>query len=170
MRVINIFGSPGSGKSTLAAGLFFRMKCMRLSVELVTEFAKDLVWDGINPIGFDQSYILASQNHRIQRLDGNVDFVISDSPVLLSHIYGDQTNPFLKNYIDSLFNQYQSINFLTLLCNSYEKVGRVHSEEESRTIQEKIIHLTESKNIYLIHIPRRDDVLELDRLITTYIL
>ena len=45
MKVINLFGGPGCGKSTTAADLFARMKLRGLSVELVTEYAKDVVWD-----------------------------------------------------------------------------------------------------------------------------
>ena len=47
---INLFGGPGVGKSTLAAGLFWFFKTNRLTlkhsyvIELVREFAKDLVW------------------------------------------------------------------------------------------------------------------------------
>ena len=43
-RVINLLGAPGAGKSTAAAGLFYRMKKEFLSVELVTEYAKDLIY------------------------------------------------------------------------------------------------------------------------------
>lgn len=45
--VINIFGGPGVGKSTVAAGLFYRLKCLHYSVELVEEFAKYLVYQGM---------------------------------------------------------------------------------------------------------------------------
>ena len=44
-KVINLFGNPGSGKSTVAAYLFSELKSRGLEVELVTETAKDLVWD-----------------------------------------------------------------------------------------------------------------------------
>lgn len=54
MKVINLFGGPGSGKSTLAAGLFERMKIQGLSVELVTEYAKDMVWERRGNILDDQ--------------------------------------------------------------------------------------------------------------------
>ena len=44
MKVINLFAGPGTGKSTTAAGLFYKMKSKGYMVELVTEFAKDLVY------------------------------------------------------------------------------------------------------------------------------
>lgn len=45
MKVINLFGGPGIGKSTLAAGLFEHMKIAGFNVELVNEYAKDMVWE-----------------------------------------------------------------------------------------------------------------------------
>jgi len=45
MKVINLFGGPGCGKSTAAAGLFHLMKSNHMSVELVNEFAKEIVWE-----------------------------------------------------------------------------------------------------------------------------
>lgn len=46
--IINIYGGPGIGKSTIAAGLFNLMNVTYegfTSVELVTEYAKDLIWE-----------------------------------------------------------------------------------------------------------------------------
>ncbi len=43
--VVNLLGGPGSGKSTTAADVFARLKWQDINCELVTEFAKDLVWE-----------------------------------------------------------------------------------------------------------------------------
>lgn len=45
MIIINLYGSPGSGKSTAAAYIFSKLKMKGVECELVTEVAKDLVWD-----------------------------------------------------------------------------------------------------------------------------
>ena len=68
MKVINLFGGPGVGKSTTASGLFYEMKKARLEVELVTEYAKDAVWEGRTSLLDDQIYIFAKQQRRISRL------------------------------------------------------------------------------------------------------
>ena len=82
MKVINLFGGPGVGKSTAAAGLFYEMKKRQLSVELVTEYAKDMVWENRQNILDDQIYIFAKQQRRIARLrDHHIDWVITDSPI-----------------------------------------------------------------------------------------
>lgn len=43
--VVNLIGSPGTGKSTIASELFAKMKWEGFDVELVSEYAKELVWE-----------------------------------------------------------------------------------------------------------------------------
>lgn len=45
MIVVNLFGAPGAGKSTGAARIFSNLKMAGINAELVTEFAKDKVWE-----------------------------------------------------------------------------------------------------------------------------
>ena len=55
----NLFGSPGSGKSTMAALVFSRLKMLNINCELVTEFAKDKVWENNNTALANQLYVFA---------------------------------------------------------------------------------------------------------------
>ena len=90
MNVINLYGGPGCGKSTTAAALFVYMKLKGYNVELVTEYAKDLVWDNrLEDMLDQQEYIFAKQNHRLHRLREKVNYAITDSPLLLSIVYPD---------------------------------------------------------------------------------
>ena len=92
MLVINLWGAPGSGKSTTAAGLFFLMKINKFKVELVTEYAKDLVWDRRDSMFGNQLSIFSEQNWRLHRLrDHGVDYVITDSPLFLPVFYKPPT-------------------------------------------------------------------------------
>ena len=43
--IINLFAGPGAGKSTGAAFIFSKLKMLGIDAELVTEFAKDKVWE-----------------------------------------------------------------------------------------------------------------------------
>lgn len=54
---VNIFGGPGVGKSTTAADLFVAMKKAGYNVELVTEVAKDFVWEDRSTTLTIQPYI-----------------------------------------------------------------------------------------------------------------
>jgi len=68
--VCNLVGSPGSGKSTLAAFVFAKLKMIGVNCELVTEFAKDKVWEKNNEALSNQIYIFAKQYYRMSRCTG----------------------------------------------------------------------------------------------------
>lgn len=153
MRVINLFGGPGAGKSTTSAGLFFLMKSNHEkihSVEIVTEFAKDLVYskrfhelDGQN-----QLYVLAKQASRIHRLKEQVDYVVTDSPILLSLIYmAKNYYPSFNSLVLEIFNSYDNINIYLNRTKSYKPYGRMQTEEESNEIGNNILNILTSNNI-----------------------
>ena len=87
LKVINLFAGPGAGKSTTRAGLFYLMKQNRYNVEETTEYAKDLTRDKDVSILSDQLYILAKQNRKLNRLQGKVDYALTDAPLLLNVHY-----------------------------------------------------------------------------------
>lgn len=140
MIVINLWGAPGSGKSTTAAGLFFLMKINKHKVELVTEYAKDLVWERHETMFENQLSIFSEQNRRLHRLvDHGVDFAITDSPLLLPSFY--KPNGYYRGF-DSLvaetFHSYNNLNYFLERVESFEKIGRRHNEEESLAIAVKL--------------------------------
>lgn len=140
MIVINLWGAPGSGKSTTAAGLFFLMKINKYKVELVTEYAKDLVWERHDTMFENQLSIFSEQNRRLHRLvDHGVDFAITDSPLLLPSFY--KPHGYYRAF-DSLvaetFHGYNNLNYFLERVESFEKIGRRHNEEESLAIAVKL--------------------------------
>src|SRR5262245_20723095 len=58
---VNLFGGPGCGKSTNAALVFGKLKNDGINVELVTEFAKELTWEGRSGALRFQPYVTAKQ-------------------------------------------------------------------------------------------------------------
>ena len=143
MKVINLFGEPCSGKSTISAGLFYYMKIRNYNVELVTEYAKDLVWEQRDETFKDQLYITAKQNHRLECLRNKVDYVITDSLILLGAIYANYNikyrNSLLLIVIEQIFKSYDNINFLLNRKLPYKNKGRIHNENQSIYIKEEII-------------------------------
>lgn len=140
MIVINLWGAPGSGKSTTAAGLFFLMKINKYKVELVTEYAKDLVWDRNEGMFGNQLTILAEQKHRLHRLvDHGMDFAITDSPLLLPSFYKPKSyyNTF-DALVEETFHSYNNLNYFLERVESFEKIGRRHNEAESIQISKDL--------------------------------
>lgn len=140
MKVINLFAGPGAGKSTTAAGLFYLMKNAGMNVELVTEYAKDLTWEKRFDMLTDQLYVLAKQNRRLQRLEDQVDFVVTDSPILLSYHYvtPDYLPLHFRNLVIELWDQYDNYNIVIERVKPYLKKGRSQDEDEAKKIDIKI--------------------------------
>ena len=142
MKVINLFGSPGCGKSTQAMGLAYRMKMMGLNVELVTEYAKDLVWqDRLDNMLDQQEYIFAKQNHRLHRLRGKVDYVVTDSPIIFGIVYMSHDAEVLEDLVTlmmSTFRRYENHNFLLTRGIPYKSEGRRQAVDEADAVARDI--------------------------------
>lgn len=140
MIVINLFGAPGSGKSTTAAGLFFLMKINKMSVELVTEFAKELVLERRENVFGDQNYIFAEQARRTRRCrDSGYQFVVTDSPLLLPAYYSQDSMPasFEPMVMDE-FHGYSNLNYFLHRRHSFEAIGRRHTEAQAAGIVDEM--------------------------------
>jgi tRNA uridine 5-carbamoylmethylation protein Kti12 len=151
MKVINLFGSPGTGKSTTAAGLFFLMKTAGLSVELISEYAKQMVWDERSRMFQDQIYLTAKQNHKQDMLRGKVDYCITDSPLLLGlHYAAPDYYPSYRVLLKEIWNSYENINFFLTRVKPYVAVGRNQNEEESNRISLGIVDMLNHYRVDLV--------------------
>jgi hypothetical protein len=152
MKVINLFGGPGSGKSTTAAGLFFKMKMSDeiSSVELVTEFAKDLVYaerlKELRPE--NQMYVTTKQYSRLNRLIGNVDYVITDSPIIQGLLYTTWNYfPSFKPLVKEIFDSFENINIFLNRTKPYKTYGRAQTECEADIVSFNILIFLKNNNI-----------------------
>jgi hypothetical protein len=162
MKVINLFAGPGAGKSTTAAGLFYQMKMNKFKVELVTEYAKDLVYADRTDMFASQDYIFAKQRHRIERLEGKVDWVITDSPLLLSLVYPADfwDKPLVKafsKFVLTFNNKYDNINYCLQRRKDYQEFGRKHSEEDAIKLDNRICSMLMENKIKFDIINKEDD-------------
>ena len=139
MKVINLFGGPSAGKSATAYGLCNYMKINGYSVELITEFAKDLVWSERQQCLKNQVKVTAEQYDRQWNKNGKLDFIITDSPLLLGIIYcpEDYFKSF-KPMVWELFNSFDNINIFLERTTKYVQAGRNENEEESNAISYEI--------------------------------
>ena len=131
--LINVCGAPGAGKSTLSAYVFAKLKMMGINCELVTEFAKDKVWEKNNEALSNQIYIFAKQYYRITRCVGKVDVIITDSPLFWSPFYNkdpDIDEP-LKELVAKIVAKYDNLNYFLRRVKKYNQIGRLQTEAES---------------------------------------
>jgi nicotinamide riboside kinase len=151
MKVINILGGSGIGKSTTAAGLFYEMKKMRLEVELVQEYAKDLVWEKRSNVLEDQIYVFAKQQRRIRRLmDNNIEWVITDSPLLLSLVYlrPHTLSDNFHKLVMEVFSHYENHNFLLSRNVEYKPLGRNQkTQQQAEVFDQKVKQILISEGL-----------------------
>ena len=152
--VINIAGGPGTGKTTVAAELFSKLKSKGYEVENVSEFAKELVWEGRSEAFDDRLYMHGEQNHRLMQMNGKLDFIITDSPLFLTSVYNNYylKNKFPKSYnkmIDTVtletFKLYNNKIYLLERNTNYKVVGRRENEKTAKNIDKDLINYL-SKN------------------------
>ena len=147
--IVNLFGAPGAGKSTGAAYIFSKIKMAGVNAELVTEFAKDKVWEESKEVFNNQIYIFGKQSFKISRVMNKVDVIITDSPIILSSFYNsDET---IQEELDALvmktFNSYNNMNYFIERVKPYQEKGRFQTEEESAQIADEVSTLLDEKEV-----------------------
>lgn len=148
LKVISLIGGPGSGKSTTAAGLFAMMKLEGYNVELVTEYAKDLTWDERYHCLADQIHVTAEQNKRLDRLRDKVEYVVTDTSLLLALLYKPENyyktfDPFVLE----VFNSYDNYTFFIKRVKKYVKIGRKQTEVEADQKSKDVITMLETYKV-----------------------
>lgn len=150
--VVNLFAGPGSGKSTGAAYIFAKLKMRGINAELVTEYAKDLVWaDNLSTLA-NQIHVYGEQSGRISRVAGKVQVIITDSPLLMSSCYCKETTPYHDAFCQLVkqdFEQYTNINYFLKRIKAYNPAGRLQDETAAKEKDSEIkAHLIANNTLY----------------------
>jgi hypothetical protein len=139
--VISLLGGPGVLKSTTAAELYAKMKRKRLKVELVREVAKDYAWAGHKIGPFEQISILGEQIKRESSLYGKVDYIVTDSPVMLGAFYFEHNHKeiFMSKMVSSYYkfskqNGVKFKNYLLPRTVKYQQDGRFENESQAKQV------------------------------------
>ena len=162
MKVINLFGGPCSGKSTTAAGLFSEMKAKHVNVEYVTEVAKEMTWEDRQITLQCQPYIFGKQLRNLWRLKNKVDYIITDSPLLLSAVYGSREvwhDSFFLFIIEE-FKKFDNKNFYLKRGSNYSEIGRNQNLHESMEIDQKIIKTLEENKLTFTTFDLKSDTVQ----------
>lgn len=146
--VINLFGGSGCGKSTTAAALFSAMKLRGLNVELVREYCKYWAWNDRKVREWDQLYLLGKQSAYESMLYGKVDYIVTDSPILLAGIYQDFKSNGQYKYAGDAAKSFMSHaasrgivhrNYVLQRQKPFDPRGRYETEKEARQIDQFVL-------------------------------
>jgi len=142
--IFNLYGGPGTGKSTSAAFMYFVLKSLGKNSELVREYVKEWAWEGRQFGIFDQIYFLGKQVRKESMLYGKVDFIITDSPIMLNAYYGTKhcstsIGTSIATLVSSFYRQaevegHKHVHVMLQRSKDYNPAGRYQTEAEARHI------------------------------------
>lgn len=144
---INFFAGAGAGKSTMSTSVHGLLKMHNINSEYTAEHAKDLAWEGRLALRRNDVHIFAEQHNRQFRLDGQVDCIISDSPLLLSSVYRDPPDTLLHAFVLQEFKKYENVNFYVKRLKPYNPLGRQGDKKHAELIDEKTINMLRNEQI-----------------------
>jgi hypothetical protein len=149
-KIINLFGGPGIGKSSIASGITYKLKKKHITCDNPYEFPKSLAWDENHSAIQDQLYVLANQHRGIVKSFGKVDYIVLDSPIILSIVYRSvykrteyPSTLYQSEYFDKLVldihNRYDCINIvLRRGYGNHNEKERYQSLDESKELDYQI--------------------------------
>ena len=143
-KVINLYGGAGTGKSTAAAAIYAELKYQDLETELVQEYAKDIVWEQRWQMFEHPLFVMTEQTERLRRLQGRVDWVITDSPLPLNTIYAIDPSEAYKNIVMETFNEFDNINIFLQRTKPYHQNGRTQTAERAMQFDVEILDMVRS--------------------------
>ena len=145
--IVNFVAGPGAGKSTSSAHLFALLKWEGVNAELVTEYAKDKTWERSFNTLQNQIYVFGKQLHRTWVLNGQVDVIVTDSPILLSLIYGRDISDNFRGLVVEQFKNMDSKTYFIDRNKPYYNAGRSQTEAEAKLIDQHVLNLLDTYDI-----------------------
>jgi len=173
---VNLYAGPGVGKSVTAAALFVALKMRGVHAELVNEYAKELVYDGVIA-KTSQRDILEEQLRRQARLQGKVDVVVTDAPPLITLMYASELcePPAVQELEQLLSRSTEGWHNLEVLLHrdvrqSYEQAGRYQSAEQAREFHERgLVPFLSQRLPHCLHVQVQASLDEHVRLLQTHV-
>ena len=158
--VLNYYGGPAVGKSYQSAVSYTLLKKKGYRVELVGEYAKELIYEQSLVNIHDQLYLFAEQSHRLRRLArSGIEIAVCDSPLMLNIIYNQSED---KDVFDNIVlnedKKYTNFNYLlTRNKKFYIGADRIHTYKESVEKDNEIKQLLDKYNISYVNLNWQDE-------------
>ncbi len=169
---INFLGAPGAGKSLMCALTYVELKKKHMSVEIVSEYAKQLVYMKDYEMLNNQWIVSYNQYKMLKSMENVVDFVCCDSPLLLGLFYNEyhsqnvcdvsKTKEMILSKITELEKDNNS-SYIFIERNTnlpFEKHGRIHGEQEANIIEVKMKEMFDTLGVKYMSV--KSDVNNID--------
>lgn len=158
-KIICLYGGPSAGKSTTCAGVFYHLKLKGYNGEMNREYVKEWVWENRDIRVGDQTFFFAEQSRKERiYIENGLDFIVTDSPLVLTHFYGLKYDELEQNCNTSLVmlkhhhefcksRGYKVEHYLLRRKKPYNPAGRYQTEEEAKQYDVEIQELLDSLGI-----------------------
>lgn len=169
--VVNFYAGPGCGKTTAALELTAALKKAGYNVEYVSEYAKELVLEKRFDELQNQQSVTDEQYHRLDRLRGSVDMIVTDSPVLLGLIYGEgKIDAEYSEQIRQYYDSFENFDMLMVRNRStgYQTEGRLETEQEAIVRDAQIETMLKKQGVFFGRYKRDDIAKTVERITQTY--
>ena len=140
-KVINIIGGPGCGKSMFSAAIVLHLYLHGKTVETIPDHAKALVWQRNFEVLKNQYFIAQRQFEMLNLLDGQVQFLMTESSLPQMLYYNESYEPNIcdvhktRAQILEWHRMHDNINILVERSEKrYVRAGRFQEEEQARAI------------------------------------
>jgi hypothetical protein len=144
--IVNILGAPSAGKSIAAMRTTCDLRVKGVSVEYCNEVAKSFVFEHRKKALTCQPYIYGKQLKNMESLMGEVDVIVTDSPLILSSYYNLRNCPgrypaIFDTLVAEHWKALGGLTFFLHRAHAYDPIGRYQSEEEANEISLELLEL-----------------------------
>ena len=153
-KVINIIGGPGCGKSMFSAAIVLYLHLHGKTVETIPDHAKALVWQRNFEVLKNQYFIAQRQFEMLNLLDGQVQFLVTESSLSQALYYNENYEPNIcdlgktRTQILKWQGMYDEINIMVERGEKrYVRAGRFQEEEQARAIDRGLRDLLDRESI-----------------------
>ncbi len=155
--------------STTALGLAYELKLKGYKVEVVTEWIKEKIFANDLSVVKDQLYIFAKQRRKQFILqDKGLDFIVTDSPLLLSGFYGikyNTTDKLMETVIFNEFHKFSNLNFLLKRTIPFDPTFRLESQQQSDTDYVNMQNFLEANSVEYLDIDESEKTQQILKLL-----
>ncbi len=151
--VVNFFAGPGTGKSTTMAHCFAELKWKGIDCEMSTEYAKDKVWERSEHVLKNQFYVSGKQYHKLRRLNGKVEVVLTDSPILFGLYYGNEEPQEFRDLLVKYHESFNNLNVFLKREKPYNPNGRLQTESQAKEIDNVLWDIAAKNRGDLLEVP-----------------
>ena len=169
--MINFYAGPSNGKTTAALELTASLKKAGYNVEYVSEYAKELVLENKTELLNDQKHVTDEQYKRFDRIRSSADIIVTDSPVLLGLVYGeDKIDAEYAKQVRAYYDSFDNFNMLMIRPKdaTFQTEGRVHDEKQSIELDGKIKSMLDAQGVFYGSYKRDDIAKTVERIGQTY--